>query len=400
MCPLYVAGLIGPGDRKSMQPMAERLGLPSHDALHHFISAGVWDAAARDSAVCPRLTAWWVVRMPGSWWTTRPCPRRASTRPGSRRSTRRSGQDRELPNVGVPDPCGRRGAGSRRAAPVLAGGLDAILSGSTRLACRTRGVRPGPSRRWRWPRSTARWPPAYGSGPCWPCGVWAQRAVPAGLERARPGLGGRHPAPAESLSRRCRVDLSRGWPWSAPPAAHPRHPVGRCRDGAAAAEWRQVSWRRGTKGRLSAGFAARRIRVADGHHSEPRREWPAYAGRGGLGGGRAPLSGERKYYLSNLPATVSLRTLAAAIKARWVCEQAHQQMKEGRRHCLRRPRPFRRSILGGPAPTRADDHDRLRVPAAPAPRYCSKTGEKGAPVHHQSRACPPCATPSWRACYS
>ena len=44
MCPLYVAGLIGPGDRKSMQPMAARLGLRSHDALHHFVSAGRWDA--------------------------------------------------------------------------------------------------------------------------------------------------------------------------------------------------------------------------------------------------------------------------------------------------------------------------------------------------------------------
>ncbi len=40
MCPLYVAGLIGPGDRKSIQPMAARLGLRSHDALHHFVSAG------------------------------------------------------------------------------------------------------------------------------------------------------------------------------------------------------------------------------------------------------------------------------------------------------------------------------------------------------------------------
>ena len=45
MCPLYVAGLIGPGDRKSIQPMAARLGLRSHDALHHFVSAGRWDAA-------------------------------------------------------------------------------------------------------------------------------------------------------------------------------------------------------------------------------------------------------------------------------------------------------------------------------------------------------------------
>src|SRR5258706_3055979 len=45
MCPLYVAGLIGPGDRKSVQPMAERLAPGDYDQLHHFIAAGVWDAA-------------------------------------------------------------------------------------------------------------------------------------------------------------------------------------------------------------------------------------------------------------------------------------------------------------------------------------------------------------------
>src|SRR4030088_719971 len=45
MCPLYVSGLIGPGDRKSIQPMAERLALGDYDQLHHFIAAGVWDAA-------------------------------------------------------------------------------------------------------------------------------------------------------------------------------------------------------------------------------------------------------------------------------------------------------------------------------------------------------------------
>ena len=44
MCPLYVAGLIGPGDRKSVQPMAERLAPGDYDQLHHFVSAGVWDA--------------------------------------------------------------------------------------------------------------------------------------------------------------------------------------------------------------------------------------------------------------------------------------------------------------------------------------------------------------------
>src|SRR5467141_1641983 len=44
MCPLYVSGLIGPGDRKSIQPMAKRLALGECDQLHHFIAAGVWDA--------------------------------------------------------------------------------------------------------------------------------------------------------------------------------------------------------------------------------------------------------------------------------------------------------------------------------------------------------------------
>src|SRR5262249_35472382 len=44
--------------------------------------------------------------------------------------------------------------------------------------------------------------------------------------------------------------------------------------------------------------------------------------------GEHRMSGETKYYLANLPAKTDLRTLAATIKARWICEQAHQQMKE------------------------------------------------------------------------
>src|ERR1700726_454552 len=39
-------------------------------------------------------------------------------------------------------------------------------------------------------------------------------------------------------------------------------------------------------------------------------------------------SGEKKYYLANLPAGMDLRGLAATIKARWICQQAHQQLKE------------------------------------------------------------------------
>jgi DDE superfamily endonuclease len=34
MCPLYVLGLIGPGDRKSVQPMPARLAPGDYDQLH------------------------------------------------------------------------------------------------------------------------------------------------------------------------------------------------------------------------------------------------------------------------------------------------------------------------------------------------------------------------------
>jgi SRSO17 transposase len=93
--------------------------------------------------------------------------------------------------------------------------------------------------------------------------------------------------------------------------------------------WRATTWRRGTKGPLRARFAARRVRVADGpavrlrgrasQHMPGEEVWLV---------GERRSSGERKYYLSNLPADTPLKRLAAAIKARWVCEQGHQQLKE------------------------------------------------------------------------
>ena len=44
--------------------------------------------------------------------------------------------------------------------------------------------------------------------------------------------------------------------------------------------------------------------------------------------GERRSTGEHKYYLSNLPTETPLKILAATIKARWLCEQAHQQLKE------------------------------------------------------------------------
>ena len=94
-------------------------------------------------------------------------------------------------------------------------------------------------------------------------------------------------------------------------------------------KWQKVSWRRGTKGRLSCRFAARRVRVADGHkHRMLDNRMQCMPGDEVWLVGERRSTGEQKYYVSNLPADATIVMLTAAIKARWVCEQAHQQLKE------------------------------------------------------------------------
>lgn len=41
--PFYVRGLLGPGEHKSLQPMAARLGLLGHDQLQRFVASTAWD---------------------------------------------------------------------------------------------------------------------------------------------------------------------------------------------------------------------------------------------------------------------------------------------------------------------------------------------------------------------
>lgn len=95
------------------------------------------------------------------------------------------------------------------------------------------------------------------------------------------------------------------------------------------AKWRHVSRRKGTKGRLTARLAAMRVRIADG---APQRIGSAGAqhmpGEEAWLVGEHRSNGERKYYLSNLPANTPIKAFVGAIKARWICEQAHQQLKE------------------------------------------------------------------------
>ena len=102
--------------------------------------------------------------------------------------------------------------------------------------------------------------------------------------------------------------------------------------------------------------------------------------------GEHRASGEKKYYLADLPAKADLRTLAATIKARWICEQAHQQLKEelGLDH-------FEGRSWQGLSAC-AHDNDRLRLPSV-SPAQNSETGKEESTVHRLSQLCQPCGKP-------
>ena len=81
---------------------------------------------------------------------------------------------------------------------------------------------------------------------------------------ARADLGGRDPRSPEGLPGGCRAHLAR-LVAVGPARTHSPTPLSRPAEAMLAeADWKKLSWRTGTKGALKAGFAAVRVRVADG----------------------------------------------------------------------------------------------------------------------------------------
>ena len=88
--------------------------------------------------------------------------------------------------------------------------------------------------------------------------------------------------------------------------------------------WRMITWREGTAERLSSRFACVRVRAArrDFKRSESRPEewllieWPK--------GEKEPT----KYWLSTLPADVTLQHLVYCAKLRWRIERDYQELKQ------------------------------------------------------------------------
>ena len=332
MCPLYVSGLIGPGDRKSIQPMAARLAPGDYDRLHHFIADGVWDAAPLERELLVQAE-----RLVGGKDAVLVIDDTAMPKKGDR-------------SVGV--------------APQYASTLGKMANCQT-LVSLTLAYREVPvmvALRLFLPESWTSDPARLKRADV-PVEDRAARTKPeialAEIDRViaagvrfgcvladagyglsapfRQGLTARKLAWAVGIPRHLKaypVDVQLIWPVTKvrgrPRKRHVPDILSiAAEDMLVSAKWKTVSWRSGTKGRLKARFAAVRVRTADG---PPQRIWDK--GQQHLPVDEACLigehraSGEKKYYLANLPAEMDLRGLAATIKARWVCEQAHQQLKE------------------------------------------------------------------------
>ncbi len=107
-----------------------------------------------------------------------------------------------------------------------------------------------------------------------------------------------------------------------PMASEPSHTVAELLQGA---YWQTVRWRDGTRGPLRGRWTAVRVRPADGAMGTKGEHMPGEPTW--LVGEQRP-DGTRRYYFTNHPAYWSLKKLVQAIRSRWVCEQAHLQLKQ------------------------------------------------------------------------
>jgi len=331
MCPLYVSGLIGPGDRKSIQPMAKRLALSEYDQWHHFIAAGIWDATPVETELLVQTD-----RLVGGGDAVLVIDDTAIPKKGTH-------------SVGVAaqyaSALGKTSNCQTLVSLTLARDEVPVM-----LALRLFLPESWTSKRARLEQAGV--PAEYRTARTKPQMALAEldRVIAAGVRFGcvladagyglsapfRQGLTARKLAWAVGIPRHLKVypvDVRMIWPVAKRGRPRQQHVPDilsiTAEDMLANAKWHTISWRTGTKGKLKARFAAVRVRVADGPPQRIRDK-----GQQHLPGdeawliGEHRMSGEKKYYLANLTAKTDLRTLAATIKARWICEQAHQQMKE------------------------------------------------------------------------
>jgi SRSO17 transposase len=264
----YCAGLLLPGDRKSVEPMAARLQpgrvQAAHQSLHHFVAKADWSDNAVLAAVRARVLP--VIERYG--------PIRALIV-----------DDTGIPkkgkhSVGVARQyCGQLGKQDNCQVAVslsAANDHDGVTEIGLAYAV---GIKP----------ATALWPP--GKAPL-PPKKWRGRGRPPAAMR-------RDDAHKPVSAKQLALDL--------PNKA-----------------WQLVTWREGTNTELASRFAAVRVRPAHRDHQRKAARSEEWCLIGWPEGEPEPT----KYFLSTLPATIHLRDLVAATKLRWRIERHYQDLKQ------------------------------------------------------------------------
>src|SRR5437763_4744901 len=334
----YATGLLLPGERKSVEPMAARVDPArvgaAHQSLHHFVAKAAWDDDALLRAVRGHVLPAMLERGPVRAWlvddTGLPKKGRLSVGVARQYCGQLGKRDNcqvavtlsvatehaslpvayrlYLPEAWAGDPERRATAGvpvevEFATKPAIA--LDQI---GRALAD---GVPPG----------VVVTDAGYGNDTDSRDGVTALGlAYVAGIQGTTglwpPGAGPLPPARCSGKGRppkRLRRD-----PEHQPLAAE------KLATGAPASAWRTVTWREGTAGSLASRFAAVRVRPAhdDFRLAEPRAgewllvEWPE--------GEKEPAH----YWLSTLPEAATPEGLVAHAKLRWRIERDFEELKQ------------------------------------------------------------------------
>ena len=334
----YCTGLLLPGERRSIEPMAARIEPGQvgarHQAMHHVVAKAEWNDAALLAAVRERVLPAIERHGPVRYWivddTGFPKQGRHSVGVARQYCGQLGKQDNcqvavslslandhaslpiayqlYLPELWAGDAARRAKAGVPE--EIVFETKPAIALGQIRRA-QEEGV----------PVGTVLADAGYGDECDFRVGVGEldllyMLGIRSGTSVWPPGQEPLPPAPWSGRGR--------------PPTRlrrspdHQPIPVGDLAQALPGRAWRQVTWRQGSQADLSSRFAALRVRPAhrDTLRSEPWPEewllieWPK--------GAEEPT----KYWFSNLPPRTALKDLVHTAKARWRIERDYQELKQ------------------------------------------------------------------------
>ncbi len=404
----YCTGLLLPGGRKSVEPMASRF-LPQavraeHQSLLHFVGQSPWSSADLLAAVRKSVLAALTARGPVEAWivddTSFPkmgkhlvgvarqysgqlgkqdnCQVAVSVSLASAAASLPVAWRLYLPKVWAEDAVRQRKAMVPESIafatkPAIALAQIAALAADPTVPEGVVLADAGYGADSAWRAGLAELGLSYHVGVLPNTGLWAPGTGPVvpprKAGRGRPAKRLKH---AEGQAPQSAKALAQGLP---------------------AAAWQQVAWREGTTAEpLRGRFAGLRVRPSHGdkRRSEPWPEvwlwieWPE--------GEREPS----KYWLANLPADTSLERLVYLAKLRWLIERDYQELKQelGLGHYEGRGWPgFHHHAALAIAAYGFLLSERLAIPPS-GPRQCPQCQVPALPRGHRPRGSPdPAATP-------